>query len=85
MKRYTELNAAGGCFLHAGSPALLVLLCAQSPFCSYATRDGVHVIMSGEVSEWPGGVDAVSACVWEGLRHERKSESWKLPAPLPCT
>lgn len=25
-----------------------------SPYCSYAARDGVHVILAGEVSDWPG-------------------------------
>lgn len=31
-----------------------------SPYCSYATRDGVHVILAGEVSDWPG-ISAVAA------------------------
>lgn len=31
-----------------------------SPYCSYASRGGVHVMFAGEVSEWPG-IDAVSA------------------------
>ncbi len=26
----------------------------NGPYCSYATKDGVHVLFSGEVSEWPG-------------------------------
>lgn len=30
-----------------------------SPYCSYASRNGVHVLFAGEVSEWPG-IDAVS-------------------------
>ncbi|KAJ9527657.1 hypothetical protein QJQ45_025925 [Haematococcus lacustris] len=33
----------------------------HSPFCNYASKDGVHLLMAGEVSEWPGGLDAVSA------------------------
>lgn len=37
------------------------LLWEASPYCSYATRDGVYIMFSGEVSEWPGGVNAVSA------------------------
>mmetsp|Transcript_6200 Transcript_6200/g.19167 ORF Transcript_6200/g.19167 Transcript_6200/m.19167 type:complete len:287 (-) Transcript_6200:868-1728(-) len=28
------------------------------PYCSYAERDGVHVLFSGEVSSWPG-IDTV--------------------------
>jgi hypothetical protein len=31
-----------------------------SPFCSYAHREGVHVVLAGEVSEWPG-ISAVAA------------------------
>lgn len=30
------------------------------PFCSYANRDGVHVMLAGEVAEWPG-ISAVAA------------------------
>ncbi len=30
-----------------------------TPFCSVASRDGVHVLFAGEVSKWPG-VDVVS-------------------------
>lgn len=30
-----------------------------SPFCSYASRNNVHVLFAGEVSKWPG-IDAVS-------------------------
>lgn len=26
----------------------------SGPYCSYATKDGVHVMFSGEVSDWPG-------------------------------
>ncbi|GLI67982.1 hypothetical protein VaNZ11_012193 [Volvox africanus] len=37
------------------------MLWEASPYCSYAVRDGVHVLFTGEVSEWPGGVNAVSA------------------------
>ncbi|KAL6762685.1 aluminum induced protein-domain-containing protein [Haematococcus lacustris] len=33
----------------------------HSPFCNYASKDGVHLLMAGEVSKWPGGLDAVSA------------------------
>jgi len=25
-----------------------------TPFCSYAARDSVHVVLAGEVAEWPG-------------------------------
>jgi hypothetical protein len=42
-----------------GISSSCVTLRLQGPYCSYATRDGVHVMMSGEVAEWPGGVDAV--------------------------
>lgn len=31
-----------------------------SPYCSYAARDGVHVLLAGEVAEWPG-ISAVAA------------------------
>lgn len=31
-----------------------------TPFCSYANREGIHVVMAGEVSEWPG-ISAVAA------------------------
>lgn len=31
-----------------------------SPYCSYATREGVHVVLAGEVSHWPG-ISAVEA------------------------
>jgi hypothetical protein len=31
-----------------------------SPYCSYATREGVHVVLAGEVSDWPG-ISAVAA------------------------
>mmetsp|Transcript_2043 Transcript_2043/g.3203 ORF Transcript_2043/g.3203 Transcript_2043/m.3203 type:complete len:297 (+) Transcript_2043:54-944(+) len=32
----------------------------HSPYCSYKSANGVHVLMSGEVSAWPG-IDAVQA------------------------
>ena len=32
----------------------------KSPYCSYAHREGVHVVFSGEVSKWPG-IDAVES------------------------
>ena len=32
----------------------------KSPYCSYASREGVHVVFSGEVSKWPG-IDAVES------------------------
>ncbi|KXZ55665.1 hypothetical protein GPECTOR_2g1215 [Gonium pectorale] len=41
-----------------------------SPYCSYAERDGVHVMFTGEVSEWPGGVNAVSAAHDAFVRNE---------------
>ncbi|GFR48841.1 hypothetical protein Agub_g10794 [Astrephomene gubernaculifera] len=41
-----------------------------SPYCSYAERDGVHVVFTGEVSEWPGGVNAVSAAHDAFVRNE---------------
>jgi hypothetical protein len=31
-----------------------------SPYCSYATCEGVHVVLAGEVSDWPG-ISAVAA------------------------
>lgn len=31
-----------------------------TPYCSYANKDGVHVLFAGEVSDWPG-INAVSA------------------------
>jgi hypothetical protein len=31
-----------------------------TPFCSYANREGIHVVLAGEVSEWPG-ISAVAA------------------------
>lgn len=31
-----------------------------SPFCSYANRDGIHVLLAGEVAEWPG-ISALAA------------------------
>lgn len=31
-----------------------------SPFCSYAMRDSIHVVLAGEVAEWPG-ISAVAA------------------------
>ena len=31
-----------------------------SPFCSYAHKEGVHVLFAGEVSQWPG-INAVDA------------------------
>jgi hypothetical protein len=31
-----------------------------TPFCSYADREGIHVVLAGEVSEWPG-ISAVAA------------------------
>ncbi|GAX73815.1 hypothetical protein CEUSTIGMA_g1266.t1 [Chlamydomonas eustigma] len=32
----------------------------RSPYCSYAHKDGVHVMFSGEVSQWPG-IDVIEA------------------------
>lgn len=32
----------------------------KNPYCSYAQKEGVHIIFSGEVAEWPG-INAVSA------------------------
>lgn len=32
----------------------------RSPYCSYAHKDGVHVMFSGEVSQWPG-IDVMEA------------------------
>lgn len=31
-----------------------------SPYCSYANKDGVHVVLAGEVAEWPG-ISALAA------------------------
>lgn len=31
-----------------------------TPYCSYASKDGVHVLFAGEVAFWPG-IDVVSA------------------------
>jgi hypothetical protein len=33
---------------------------STGPYTSYASKDGVHVFFSGEISEWPG-IDAVSS------------------------
>ena len=32
----------------------------KNPYCSYATKNGVHIVFTGEVSEWPG-INAVTA------------------------
>lgn len=40
-----------------------------SPYCSYAQREGVHVLFTGEVAEWPG-VNAVSAAHDAFVRNE---------------
>ncbi|KAG2501687.1 hypothetical protein HYH03_000189 [Edaphochlamys debaryana] len=42
----------------------------SSPYCSYAERNGVHVMFTGEVSEWPGGVNAVDAAHDAFVRNE---------------
>lgn len=44
-----------------------------SPYCSYAVRDGIHVLMSGEVAEWPG-VDAVQSSHNAFVRNEEPAE-----------
>lgn len=40
-----------------------------SPYCSYATREGVHVLLAGEVAEWPG-ISAVAAAHDAFIRNE---------------
>jgi hypothetical protein len=54
----------------------------QSPFCSYAERDGVHVLFHGEVGELPGNVNVVNAAHDAFLRNEPPLEandaSWVL-------
>eukprot|EP00775_Hariotina_reticulata_P003489 gene3489-3759_t len=40
-----------------------------SPFCSYANREGVHVVLAGEVAEWPG-ISAVAAAHDAFVRNE---------------
>lgn len=44
-----------------------------SPFCSYAARDGVHVLAAGEVAEWPG-ISAVAAAHDAFVRNEPPPE-----------
>lgn len=46
----------------------------SSPYCSYAERAGVHVLFSGEVSDWPG-VNAVSAAHDAFVRNEPPLEA----------
>ncbi|GMH32428.1 hypothetical protein BSKO_00262 [Bryopsis sp. KO-2023] len=43
------------------------------PYCSYAHRDGIHALFSGEVSKWPG-LDLVSASHNAFVSSEEKSE-----------
>uniref|UniRef100_A0A7S0WRI6 DUF3700 domain-containing protein n=1 Tax=Chlamydomonas leiostraca TaxID=1034604 RepID=A0A7S0WRI6_9CHLO len=45
----------------------------SSPFCSYAAREGVHVMMAGEVAKWPG-VDSVAVSHNAFLRNEAPPE-----------
>jgi hypothetical protein len=40
------------------------------PFCCYSERDGVHVCMTGEISQWGHGLDAVS------VSHNGATGSW---------
>jgi hypothetical protein len=44
-----------------------------SPYCSYAARDGVHVVLAGEVSDWPG-ISAVAAAHDAFVRNEPPPE-----------
>ncbi|KAF8072401.1 histone H3 [Scenedesmus sp. PABB004] len=44
-----------------------------SPFCSFAHRDGVHVVLAGEVSDWPG-ISAVAAAHDAFVRGEEPPE-----------
>lgn len=46
----------------------------HSPYCSYATSDGVHVLFVGEVAEWPG-LDAVSVAHNAFLRNDPPAEA----------
>lgn len=45
-----------------------------SPFCSYAAREGVHVMLAGEVSDWPG-ISAVAAAHDAFVRNEPPPEA----------
>lgn len=72
--RHKKLLGKGSGFSYEGSP-----------YCSYAARNGVHVLFMGEVAEWPG-VNAVSAA------HDGESSSSRLVVhpsgmglqPTPC-
>lgn len=44
-----------------------------TPFCSYANREGIHVVLAGEVSEWPG-ISAVAAAHDAFVRNEDPPE-----------
>lgn len=44
-----------------------------SPYCSYASRSGVHTLFSGEVSDWPG-VNVVSAAHDAFMRNDPPPE-----------
>ncbi|WIA08067.1 hypothetical protein OEZ86_010706 [Tetradesmus obliquus] len=44
-----------------------------SPYCSYANREGVHVVLAGEVSDWPG-ISAVAAAHDAFVRNEDPPE-----------
>lgn len=44
-----------------------------TPYCSYAARDGVHVLFAGEVGEWPG-VNAMSAAHDAFIRNDKPLE-----------
>ncbi|KAG2435647.1 hypothetical protein HXX76_006849 [Chlamydomonas incerta] len=61
--RHKQLLGKGSGFLYEASP-----------YCSYAERDGVHVIFTGEVSEWPG-IDVVSTAHDAFVRNEPPLEA----------
>lgn len=44
-----------------------------SPFCSYAHKEGVHVLFAGEVSQWPG-INAVDAAHDAFVRNDDTSK-----------
>lgn len=46
----------------------------SSPFCSYAAKHGVHILIAGEVSEWPGGISAVDTAHDAFVRNEPNPE-----------
>eukprot|EP00879_Flechtneria_rotunda_P004908 GHRR01005182.1.p1 GENE.GHRR01005182.1~~GHRR01005182.1.p1 ORF type:complete len:270 (+),score=92.34 GHRR01005182.1:154-963(+) len=44
-----------------------------TPYCHYASREGVHVMLAGEVSDWPG-ISAVAAAHDAFIRNEPPPE-----------